>query len=316
MKTPGEINRYVDQLIPYSALPDRPPLEWPGKAKLALLIIPNVEIYEYLPPFNPVKNPYPRFGSHPDIGWYSHREYGNRVGFWRMLELFDRFQLPVTVSLSLRILDLLPEIRDAMLERDWEIMSHGLDNTQYLYGVPEEEERIYHEQTQEIALRHLGRRLKGFLAPAFTSTVKTPELLAAAGYEYCMDWFIDDQPFPMRTPCGPLVGVPYAKDINDAFAFGGHPYFAYDAETFFQMARDQFDCLYEEGGRVMTVALHPYLSSQPYRQRHLERMLEYMLSRPGVWATQAWHVAEHFRKHYFDEWDGRSVDLKGEGYDL
>jgi peptidoglycan/xylan/chitin deacetylase (PgdA/CDA1 family) len=314
MQSALEIARYVDRLIPYLPLDNRPRLEWPGGARLALLVVPNVEIYEYLPAPNSVKNPYPRFGSHPDLGWYTHRDYGNRVAFWRMLEVIDALRLPITVSLNVGILEHLPEIRDAIIERDWEVMSHGIYNTRYLYGISREEELHHHRLTQEIARRHLGKPIEGFLGPGFTSSIHTAELLVETGFRYSMDWFVDDQPFPIEAPNGTLVGVPYAKEINDAFSFGGHPFFAFDTEDFFAMARDQFDCLYEEGGRVMTLALHPYLVSQPYRQRHLAKALAYMAEKPGVWITTAGKVAGHFRQNGLAEWQERSRDLEGAGY--
>ncbi|HET6507973.1 MAG TPA: polysaccharide deacetylase family protein [Baekduia sp.] len=300
-------SREIDELVPYSAIVDRPPLRWPGGARLALLVIPNIEFYEFEPPANPYKNPYPRFPTHPDVVWYGHRDHGNRVGFWRMLDLFDRYRLPATASLNVAVLEHFPEIREAMVERGWELMSHGLYNTRYLYGLSEAQERALYAQTLEIAERTTGQRLRGMLGPGFTSTSRTPALLAEAGFTYCMDWFIDDQPFPMVVPEGRLVGVPYAKEINDAFLFGGHPFFGFEGPEFAEMCRDQFDRLYAEGGRVMTLALHPYLISQPYRQRYLEEVLEHMLSHEDVWVTTAGEVADHYLAHYHDDALARSV---------
>ena len=126
--------------IAYSAAPERQPLRWPGGARVALWVAPNIEHYEYLPQKIRVRNPWPRM-PHPDILGYGLRDYGNRVGVWRLMEVFDRFHLPCTVSLSSAVLEMYPEITDAMLKRSWELMSHGLYNSRYHWNLGEDEER-------------------------------------------------------------------------------------------------------------------------------------------------------------------------------
>ena len=132
--------------ITYSPIIDRPKIQWPNNARVALWIAPNIEFYEYQPPPNKYRNAWPRV-PHPDVMHYSYRDYGNRVGFWRMLEVFDRYQVRATVSLNMAVLDHFPEIRDAMVERDWEFMSHGIYNTRFLFGLSEEEERAFYQDT-------------------------------------------------------------------------------------------------------------------------------------------------------------------------
>ena len=170
--------------IAYSALPDRAGLSWPGGARVAVWVAPNIEHYEYLPELVRVRNPWPRV-PHPDILGYGLRDYGNRVGVWRLMALFDRLQLPITVSLSMAVLDLYPEIAQAMLERQWEFMSHGLYNTRYHWGLSQDEELEAIEQCQHIHLRHTGRRLPGWFSPAASNTVHTPDLVAQSGIAGC-----------------------------------------------------------------------------------------------------------------------------------
>ena len=289
--------------IDYLPMTDRPIIRWPDDARLALFIVPNVEFYEYTPPFNPYKNPYPRLPAHPDVIAYSHRDYGNRVGFWRMLEVFDHYGIRASVSLNVAVLDHFPEITEEMLARNWIFMSHGIYNTRYLYGMDEEQEREHYRDVIETIHQHTGKRVKGMLGPSFTASPNTPRLLAEAGFLYSLDWFVDDQPFPINVPSGKLIGVPYSSEVNDAFLFPGYPFSSFDAQEFVLICQDQFDVLYEEGaenGRVMCIALHPFLISQPHRQRYLDQALNYILGHSGVWLTTADDIADYYVTHYYD----------------
>ena len=286
--------------ITYSPIVDRPPIKWPNGARVALWLAPNIEFYEYQPPPNKYRDPWPRV-PHPDVLHYSYRDYGNRVGFWRMLEVFDKYKVRATVSLNVAVLEHFPEIRDAMVERNWDFMSHGIYNTRYLFGMSVAEEAAFYQDTIETLRRHTGKQLKGMLGPAFTATPNTPELMAEAGLIYHVDWFLDDQPFPINVKKGKLVGVPYSRELNDALLFQGP---TYEGDYFVQICKDQFDTLYEEGaesGRVMCIALHPYLIGQPHRIHYLDEIVGYILSHEGVWATTADEIAEYYIAHCYNQ---------------
>jgi allantoinase len=289
----------------YSPIIARPPIRWPGGARVALWVVPNVEFYEFLPARNPHR---PAWARVPDVRNYSWRDYGNRVGFWRMLEVFDHHGVTATASLSMRVLDLHPEIAEAMIGRDWELMSHGLVNTQYLTGMPREDERALIEETMEIHRRHTGRELKGMFGPSATLTPATMDLMAEAGLTYSADWYVDDQPFPLATANGaPLVCVPYTWELNDGLCMteGFGPGFGtYEVDYFLQICKDQFDVLYDEGaesGRVMCIALHTSIFGAPHRVGYLDEALRYILSHDGVWATTGDKIAEHYLAHYYDD---------------
>lgn len=287
--------------ITYSPIIDRPKVQWPNNARVAFWTAPNIEFYEYQPPVNEYRDQYPRV-PHPDVMQYSYRDYGNRAGFWRMLEVFDHYRLRATTSLNVAVLDHFPEIRDAMVERDWDFMSHGVYNTRYLFGMSEADERDFYRDTIDTIRRHTGKQQKGMLGPAFSATPNTPRLMAEAGLIYHVDWFIDDQPFPINVPQGKLVGVPYGREINDAFLLWMGS--SWEGEYFLQACKDQFDTLYEEGaesGRVMCVALHPFLIGQPHRVRYLDEVFDYILSHEGVWAATADEIAEYYIANYYDE---------------
>lgn len=275
----------------YSAIVDRPPLVWPGGARTAVWIVPNIEHYEYLPAEVRVRDPWPRT-PHPDVLGYGLRDYGNRVGVWRLFEVLDRHRVRATVSLSLSVLELYPDLFAAMESRHWEYMSHGLFNTRYHWGYSPEEERAAVEHCQAIHLRLTGRRLAGWFSPAASYTLSTPEVVAAAGFSYLCDFQHDDQPFPIRTRQGNLVSLPYSMEVNDAIAWRRGE----AIEAFEQTVRDEFDTLHAEGSRVMCIAIHPFLMGQPHRIRALDRALAHVLGHAGVWCATGSEIVAAWRE--------------------
>lgn len=285
----------IEERIPYSALPERAPLRWPNGARVAVWVAPNIEHYEYLPEQVRVRNPWPRV-PHPDILGYGLRDYGNRVGVWRLMDLFDRLRIPVTVSLSLAVLDMYPDIAQAMIERQWEFMSHGLYNTRYHWNLTEDEERAAIEQCQAIHLRHTGQRLKGWFSPAASNTRNTPDLVAESGIEYLCDLYHDEQPAEIRVRSGRLISLPYSMEINDSIAWRR----GQEAQAFAQKICDEFDVLYAEGavhGRVMNIAVHPFITGQPHRIDALARALDYIAQHPHVWWASGSQITAHYRQH-------------------
>jgi allantoinase len=291
--------------ILYSPIIDRPPLVWPSDARVALWVALNIEHYQYLPAHNPYINPWPRVAMAPDTMLYSYYDYANRVGFWRMLEVLDRYSVPVTASLNVAVLDHYPEIRDAIVERGWDVMCHGVYNTEYLFGKTPDEEREFFADVTDAVLRHTGRPLRGLLGPAGSVTTNTMELMVDAGLTYTGDWAFDDQPFPINVKNGRLVGVPYGFDVNDdAMMALGYGASGYDAADFVQIAADQFEVLHAEGaesGRVMCVGLHAYVFGHPHRIEYLDRTLDALLSHDGVWATTGGAIANHYLDNYYDD---------------
>ncbi|SVC52377.1 uncharacterized protein METZ01_LOCUS305231, partial [marine metagenome] len=199
----------------YSPIIDRPIIKWPNGARVALWISPNVEHYEYMPDDDAARTPWPRT-PFPDVQQYSYRDYGNRVGFWRMLETLDKYNIRSCVSLNVAVLEHFPEIRDAMVERNYDYMSHGIYNTRYLYTYTEEQEREFYRDTIETLKLHTGKQLKGMLGPAISGTERTPDLMAEAGLIYHTDWMHDDQPVPIKVKSGKLISVPYSIELNDS----------------------------------------------------------------------------------------------------
>ena len=286
--------------VDYSPIIDRPIIKWPNDARVALWISPNVEHYEYMPDDDSARTPWPRT-PFPDVQQYSYRDYGNRVGFWRMLESLDRYNIRCCVSLNMAVLEHFPEIRDAMVQRDYDYMSHGIYNTRYLYTYTEEQEREFYRDTIDTLKLHTGKQLKGMLGPAISGTERTPDLMAEAGLIYHTDWMHDDQPVPIKVKSGKLVSVPYSIELNDSSLLRDNHY---EGDYFARICKAQFDQLYKEGaesGRVMCIALHPFLIGQPHRIKYLDDILSHIMSHDGVWQTTADDIADYYIQNYYDD---------------
>jgi len=297
-----------------SAMPDRPPLTLPDGHRVAVNVVVNVEHYDYLPPSNRFKNPYPSVPAHPDIVGYSYREYGNRVGLWRMLDVFDEFEIPITCSLNVAAVELFPEVRDVVVDRGWSIMSHGEYNTRLLYGLSYEQEWDLHADVARRVTAIFGRPPRGLLGPSFTATESTYEIIAAQGMDYTMDWFVDDQPFPIRAGGRTLVGVPYSRELNDAFIMPGGAFYGFGGDYFARMCRDQFEVLAAEGehsARVMTIALHPFYMGLPQEIESLRAIFAGIREQGGAWWTTPDRIVDWYRGEGFDRVDAQTTWPRG-----
>ncbi len=286
-------------LYDYWPYESRPKITWPGDARVALWIAPNIEFYEYAPPKNPFRAPWKR--PLPDVLSYSTRDYGNRVGHQRMMRVMDRFGLRGSVSLSAAMLVHHPEVIELAAERDWEFFSHGIYNTRYTYGLDEAQERAMIEESMALIERHTGQHCDGYLAPALSHSEHTIDLFAEACGLYTCDLFHDDQPTPVHTRSGRrFVSVPYSLELNDTITYVVN---RIEPRRYGQMIRDAFDRLYAEGehsGTVLCVPLHAYQVSHPHRLRAFEEALEHICSHDKVWKTTGREIAQHFLDHHYD----------------
>ena len=301
-RTKVQLNRLV-----YSPIDRRPRLQWPNGARVALWLVPNVEHYEYLPRKGQMRDPWPRM-PHPDVLGYSRADYGNRIGIWRTFETIDRYQMPCTVSLNLAVYEHFPEIMQACEARKWEVLCHGIYNTDYLWGLPEDEERAIIADCVATHRRLTGRELPGWFSPAGTWTPNTPDLVAEAGIGYICDFGFDDQPFPLATRAGRLIAMPYSFDINDGINFRGNVESAEFADATIAMF-DRFYAEGEEQGRVMCVPIHPFILGQPHRIRHLDAILKHIASHDRVWAATGVEIADWYRANYLPLLDRHLVEF-------
>ncbi len=277
---------------------DRPKIVWPGGKKLAFWIAPNVEFYELDPPINPQRRPWAR--PHPDVVPYATRDWGNRIGHWRMMEAMDRAGVRGSVSLSVAMLDHHPEVVAACVARGWELFSHGVYNTRYSYGMSREQERAVMQDGIDSVLAAAGQRIRGYLAPALTHTEHTMELLAELGFWYACDLFQDDQPQPLRVP-GRMVSMPYSLEVNDVIGYGAY---MQSPRQYADGLKRHFDQLLREGedsGTVMCIPLHAYLVAQPHRIAAFAEALDHIVAhKDDVWLATAREIAEFYLAGPYD----------------
>jgi allantoinase len=279
----------------YWPLPERPAIRWPNGARIAFWIIPNVEHFRFDKGFQGQSGPL------PDVPGFAQRDYGPRVGIWRFMDIFDKYGIRATVALNADVCRFEPQIVRAGMERGWEWMGHGVTNSERLSGMAEGQERETVRSTVQAIADFTGKAPRGWLGPGLSETYVTPELLAEAGIEYVCDWCADDQPFPMRVSKGRLISVPYTQELNDIPVFMAKHH---TAEQFYRIICDQFDVLYEEGeraGRVMSIALHPYLTGHPFRAKWLERALDYITRHKDVWLATGGEIADWYYQNYYDQ---------------
>ena len=197
--------------LPYSPITQRPRLALPG-ARLAIWIIINVEEWNPREPLPRTVLTPPAGGSPiPDIPNWAWHEYGNRVGFWRMLEVIDRFKLPVALAINGSAIQTYEPIARAALDRGWEFIGHGFSQKN-MQKVADERAEI--AKTTEIIRGFTGRAPRGWLGPGLTETWETPDILAEEGYQDVCDWVLDDQPVMLNTRTRPLVGVPVLAGVQ------------------------------------------------------------------------------------------------------
>lgn len=277
----------------YSPITARSDYQWPNGPRLAVYIALNLEHFSFGEGLG--AQLVPSGGLEPDVLNYAWRDYGNRVGVWRMLAEFERLNLPVAVLANSEIYDYCPQVMDAFRRRGDEIVSHGRTNSERQSALsPENEAELIKEATSVIA-QHEGRSPKGWLGPWISESFQTPELLKAAGYGYILDWCHDDRPIWLDTKNGPLLSIPYPQEVNDIPAIVVRKV---GASEFAEMIIDQLEEMLMQSSTqplVAGIALHPYIVGQPFRLRHLRRALEYLAShRDQIWLTHPGAIASHF----------------------
>lgn len=277
----------------------RPRITWPGGARIAFWVVPNIEHYEYDPPPNPRRMPWTR--PVPDVLNYSWRDWGNRVGFWRMAEVMARYGVRGSVSLNVAVCDHYPEIIERCCALGWELFSHGTYNTRYFYGMTEDQQRAVIRENRETIRRASGQEMDGWLTPAISNDETTQHILAEEGVSYTLDLLHDDQPTPLLTRAGSLVSIPYSLEVNDVplLIMRNTP-----PERYAAICKAQFDTLYEEGaesGTVLCLPVHPYLIGQPHRLAAFEEVLRHVTAHDGVWLATGREIAAHYRAHHLAE---------------
>jgi peptidoglycan/xylan/chitin deacetylase (PgdA/CDA1 family) len=276
----------------YSPITRRPRFRWPGERKLAVYFACGLEQYAFgegltenlvagMPP--------------PDVLNHSWREYGNRVGAWRILDLFARRNVPLAILLNSAVCEEAPALISACSAQGCELIGHGYSNSDTMAGMAEEPQRDYLRRVAAQIAAASGTAPEGWASPWLAETLQTPDLLHETGYRYLLDWCMDDQPVWMRTRTGRILSVPYTQELNDSSAIIGRQV---DAIDFADMIVEQFDEMRatdDDQALVMSVVVHSFIIGQPFRLRAFRRAVQHILDhREEVWLTQPGAIARHY----------------------
>ncbi len=258
----------------YSPITQRPNYVWPNGACLAVYIGFNLEHFAFGEGLGACIGP---SSPQPDVLNYSWREYGNRVGAWRCLELFDQLALPTGALINTALYQHCPELVSAFVQRGDELIGHGFSNASRQGELNETNELALLIACRDNIQQHSGMVPTGWLSPWISESRVTPDLLQETGYTYTLNWCHDDQPIAMRTRSGgKLWAIPYPQELNDIPMIIGRQM---DGKDFAQMIIDNFDEMLLQSSSqplVMGIALHPYIVGQPYRLRYLRRALQHI----------------------------------------
>jgi allantoinase len=275
---------------PYSPIPARADYDWPGGKRLAIYIALNLEWFSFGEGLGAELAP---GGPQPDVLNYAWRDYGNRVGVFRLAALFGELNLPITLLVNSEMYRHAPQAIAAFA--DAEIVGHGRSNSERQGALSEAEELALISETTSAIEKHSGKRPKGWLGPWISQSPLTPDLLQEAGYRYLLDWCHDDQPVWMKTRKGRILSLPYPQELNDIPQIVARKR---EGSEFADMIVDTFDVMKEDCEKwplVMGIALHPYIVGWPHRFRHLRRALNHIVRRADerVWFTSPGNIVVH-----------------------
>jgi peptidoglycan/xylan/chitin deacetylase (PgdA/CDA1 family) len=283
----------TNPLYDYSPITEREPVEWPNGAHVAVYVGLNVEHFLFGRPSTSIWPGTADLVPDPlNHGW---RDYGARVGIWRTMASLDRHGLRASVLLNSMVAERYPQIIRAGIDRDWAWLAHGTTNSTLHTGLAPDEERRTLTDIVDTITAATGQRPHGWMGPGLTETLNTAQLLAELGLSYVLDWTADDQPFRLNVPG--MISVPYSVELNDLLLFNN----GLTGPDFVQMVRDQYEQLSADaalpaGGRVLALALHPFVIGQPFRHKYLDQALAFLAAQPDAWLTTSDDIAAHYRE--------------------
>lgn len=284
----------------WSPIVKRPRLEWPNGARLVVCLLVDLGHYDWKPPegaFDPPTHTPPHsMNPYPDYVTVTYREYGHRVGIFRMMEVLDRYNVKATVPMDAYTADHYPTLVQECQSRGWEIIGHGITQRQAITSLMSEaEERQYIQQSIDALRRATGKPPAGWLGPEHSQSARTPKILAEMGIRYCCDFPNDEQPYRVHTPSGELYALPCMIEIGDTI---GHYNRKLPLQRWVQMVKETFDVMHtdaQETGLLLAFRLHPWCVGQPYRIKYLEEIVAYMARRDGVWIAPGSEIVDWYR---------------------
>jgi allantoinase len=282
---PRRRHGYDHDLYPWSSIFDRAPIRWPEGKSVAVWIVVSLEYFPLTPSDTPFRAPGHMQTPYPDYRHYTAREYGTRVGFYRLLEAFAAAGVTVSVATNAAIAERYPEIIRDITSAGHEIIAHSTDmNGTIATGLPIEEERALIARSLDTLERVSGARPRGWLSIARSQSWNTLDVLKNAGVHYCCDWVNDELPYRFNNG---LANLPLNHELSDRQIVATQQQ---SAESWAEQIEDAFDWLADEaqrfGGRMLPIHLTPYIMGLPYRIGALEQMLQRLTARPEAWLAR------------------------------
>ncbi len=275
----------------YSSIVSRPDYNWPKGTRLAVYVALNIEQFSYGEGKGAAIAPPDQAQSHSIYSW---RDYGNRVGIWRILEMLDALDIPAEAQVNTAIYEHCPDIPEALRERGHEILGHGVSNSFEQGGLDEAAEAMLIKTVTDFLTAREGKAPAGWMSPWLSNSAVTPDLLQEAGYRYFMDWTSDDQPIWMRTRNGRILAMPYPIECNDT---RGIVWYRYSSQEFADMLVECFDEMLRQSEHqplVCPISLHPFVVGRPYRLGPLRRAFEHIAKhRSRIWLTRPGEICTH-----------------------
>jgi hypothetical protein len=288
LEYPHRKRGYDHDLFGYSALPDRAPVAWPGGKAVAVWITVSLEWFPLAPSDKPFRAPGHMQTPYPDYRHYTARDYGTRVGFYRLLDAFAARGIPVSVATCAAFTERAPQLIRDITGAGHEIIAHPWDmNGTIATGLPEDDERALITRAKTALEQATGARLRGWHSIARSQSFATPRLLAEAGFDYVCDWVNDELPYAMTTPAGPLVNLPLNHELSDRQILTVQQQ---SVDSYVEQMQDAYAWLAAEaqsgGGRMLPLHITPYIIGLPYRIDAFEQLLDWLDAQPGAWFTR------------------------------
>ncbi|MCH7735806.1 MAG: polysaccharide deacetylase family protein [Chloroflexi bacterium] len=282
----------------WSPISTRGKLNWPNNARVALCVIVTLEHAEWEPPegsFSADQAGGLGLRPFPDYPRFSHREYGHRVGIFRVLDTLERLGIKATVAMDAQTAEGYPYLVKHCLDRGCEIIAHGVSGSQMISGdMSIEEEADFIRSSMDAMKKATGSAPRGWFGTDYGESERTPDLLRKAGIDYLCDWVNDEQPYPMADG---LVALPTMLEMDDVFAMSNR---RVEIERYAQSLKDCFDIMYQDGednGRLLAINLHPWLVGQPFRIGYLEEALAHIMGHDGVWSASGSEIIDWFNNN-------------------
>lgn len=285
---------YDHDLYGYSPLPQRAPLAWPDGKGVATWFVVSLEWFPITPSDTPFRAPGHMQTAYPDYRHYTAREYGTRVGFYRLLDAFAKVGARVSVAANAAIAERYPQVIADVVAAGHELIAHSTDmNGTIASGLPREDEAALIRHAVDTLAAVSGQRPRGWHSIARSQSFNTVELLKAAGLDYCVDWANDEVPWAFANG---IVNIPLNHELSDRQILNVQQQ---SVESYAEQVLDAHDWLAAEaqaqGGRVLPLHLTPYIIGLPYRMDAFERLLAELAARPATWFATGSDILDCFR---------------------